>query len=272
MHEYSPDVMIGIIALAAIYAGAAKLLGRRFTARQLFALGLGLTVMFFALTGPIDQYVRERSFSLYIFQQMLLVFVIPPLLLLGTPDWMARPIFTRRWIERPWRFATRPVVAFLTFSSTFTLIHYPLLCDQVCHVRPQYGDIREVLLIVGILLWWPLLSPLPEFPRLSYPIQIMYLFLLMIPMTAVAAPITMAETVLYMFYRVEPHPFGLTAHADQVLGGLIMWVGQGVYLMCIFTAIFFRWSRRDDREVPAINLRTPELRTPELRVVRRPTA
>jgi putative membrane protein len=267
MHEYSPSVILGIIALAAIYAGAAMILGRRFTARQLLALGLGLAVMFIALTGPIDQYVRERSFALYIFQQMLLVFVIPPLLLLGTPDWLARAVFTGRWIERPWRFLTRPLVAFLIFSAAFTLVHYPLLCDQLCHVRPPYGDIRDLLLLVGILLWWPLLSPLPEFPRMPYAMQIMYLFLLMIPMTAVAAPVTLAQTVLYTFYRAEPHPFGLTAQADQVLGGLIMWVGQGVYLMCVFTAIFFRWSRRDDREIPSINVRAPELH-----VVRRPAA
>jgi putative membrane protein len=268
MHEFSLSVILGILALAAVYAGFAMVLGRRFTTRQLVALGLALSVMFIALTGPLDEYVRERSFSLYIFQQMLLVFVIPPLLLLGTPDWMARAIFTRRWIELPWRFLTRPLFAFLLFSAAFTLIHYPLLCDEICHVRPPYGDIRDLLLFVGVLLWWPLLSPLPEYPRLPYPVQIMYLFLLMIPMTAVAAPITMAHTVLYMFYRVEPHPFGLSAHADQVLGGLIMWVGQGVYLMCIFTAIFFRWSRHDDREIPAINM--PRL--PELRVIRRPTA
>jgi putative membrane protein len=268
MHQISPLVILAVFALAAIYAGAAKLMGRSFTPRQTFALGLGLFVMFFAFTGPIDYYVRERSFATYIFQQMLLVFVIPPLLLLGTPDWLARGVFTRRWIERPWRILTRPVVAFLIFSGTFALIHYPVLCDHICHVRPSYGDIRELLLIVGVMLWWPLLSPLPEHPRLPYPTQIMYLFLLMIPMTAVAAPITMAHTVLYMFYRPAPHPFGLTPRADQVLGGLIMWIGQGLYVMCIYTAIFFRWSRRDDREVPAFNL----ARTPELRVIKRPTA
>src|SRR5258708_368108 len=85
--------------------------------------------------------------------------------------------------------------------------------------------------ILVLLLWWPMLSPLPEYPRLSYPMQILYLFLLMIPMTAVAAPITMAETVLYMYYGMGVHPFGLTPLADQVLGGLIMWIGQGVYIM-----------------------------------------
>jgi len=41
--------------------------------------------------------------------------------------------------------------------------------------------------------------------------------------------------------------------ADQVLGGLIMWVGQGVYIMFVFTAIFYRWSRWDDQEEPPIN-------------------
>ncbi len=74
-------------------------------------------------------------------------------------------------------------------------------------------------MIVGTVLWWPLLSPLPEYPRLSYPMQIMYLFLLMIPMTAVGAPITMAKSVIYVFYMIGPHPFGLTPIADQVLGG-----------------------------------------------------
>ncbi|MBF6568087.1 MAG: cytochrome c oxidase assembly protein [Candidatus Binataceae bacterium] len=268
MHEFSISVILGVAALAGLYLAASLLLDRRPARRQTAAFGLGLAMMTFALTGPIDHYVQARSFALYIFQQMLLVFIVPPLLLIGMPDWMARPLLVGGWFERAWRILTRPLVAFLIFSSTFTLIHYPLLCDHVCHARLPYGDIRELLLLVGLLLWWPLLSPLPEYPRLSYPMQIMYLFLLMIPMTAVAAPITMAQTVLYMFYASGPHPFGITPQADQVLGGLIMWIGQGIYLMCVFTAIFFRWSRFEDREVPAINLRLQ----PGLRVIRRPAA
>jgi putative membrane protein len=75
----------------------------------------------------------------------------------------------------------------------------------------------------------------------------------MIPMTAVAAPITMAGTVLYTFYSMGVHPFGLSALDDQVLGGLIMWIGQGVYIMFVFSGIFFRWAQREDSEIPAIN-------------------
>jgi len=48
--------------------------------------------------------------------------------------------------------------------------------------------------------------------------------------------------------------------ADQVLGGLIMWVGQGVYLMFVFTAIFFRWAQREDQEMPPINWQAAAVR------------
>jgi len=111
----------------------------------------------------------------------------------------------------------------------------------------------------GVLAWWPLLSPMPELPRLAYPGQMLYLFLLLIPMAAVSAPITLGTTVIYPWYAEGPHPLKLSAVADQQIGGLLMWVGAGLYLMAVFSAIFFRWARRDDRDEPAIG--RPVIRT-----------
>ncbi|HEY1850857.1 MAG TPA: cytochrome c oxidase assembly protein [Candidatus Binataceae bacterium] len=253
MWTAEPQVVLAIALVALVYVGASIGMKRRPNQRQQMAFWFGIVMLFAALTGPLGSYAKGFSFSAYIFQQMLLVFVVPPLFLLGLPDWMARPVMMHRFVE-PWmRRLTRPLIAFLTFSMFFALLHYPALCDEVCHARPFYGSIRVALVLVGLLLWWPMLSPLPEYPRLTYPMQILYLFLLMIPMTAVAAPITMAETVLYTFYSMGEHPFGLSALDDQVLGGLIMWIGQGVYIMFIFSGIFFRWAQREDSEVPAIN-------------------
>ncbi len=247
------SILIALLILAGTYVGASLKLAQRPTAREGVAFVAALLTILIAITGPLDELTRERSFSVYIFQQMLLVFVVPPLLLLGLPGWMLRPLLLNRFVEPIARFITRPLFAFLLFATVFTLIHYPMVCDRVCHVHPFYGNLHALLLFVGCLLWWPLLSPLPEYPRMSYPMQIMYLFLLMIPMTAVAAPITLASSVLYMFYMGGTHPLGLTPMADQVLGGLIMWVGQGVYIMFVFSAIFYRWARWDDQEEPPLN-------------------
>ena len=253
MWQADPSTLIALLVLAGMYVGASFKLAQRPTARQGVAFVAALLTILIAITGPLDELTKERSFAVYIFQQMLLVFVAPPLLLFGLPAWMLRPLMMNRFVELIARVITRPLFAFLLFAAVFTLIHYPVVCDRVCHVQPFYSNLHALLLFVGSLLWWPLLSPLPEYPRMTYPMQIMYLFLLMIPMTAVAAPITLANSVLYMFYVGGMHPLGLTPMADQVLGGLIMWIGQGVYIMFVFTAIFYRWSRSDDQEEPPLN-------------------
>ncbi len=253
MWQADPSTPIALLLMAAAYVGIWYKSGQRPSARQSCAFAAALVTIQVAITGPLDQLTRERSFAVYIFQQMLLIFVVPPLLLSGLPGWMLRPLMTNRYVE-PWaRVLTRPLFAFLLFAAVFTLIHYPVVCDRICHVHPFYGNLHVLLLFVGTVLWWPLLSPLPEYPRMNYPMQVMYLFLLMIPMTAVAAPITLASTILYTFYIGGMHPLGMTPMADQVLGGLIMWVGQGIYVMFVFTAIFYRWSQTDDQEEPPIN-------------------
>jgi putative membrane protein len=253
MWQADSPTLVALLILAATYVSASLKLGQSPTVRQVLTFVLALLTILVAITGPLDELTRDRSFAVYIFQQMLLVFVVPPLLLFGLPGWMVRPLMLNRFVEPIARVITRPLFAFLLFAAVFTLIHYPMVCDRVCHVNPFYGDLHALLLLTGCLLWWPLLSPLPEYPRMTYPMQIMYLFLLMIPMTAVAAPITLAGSVLYVFYMGGTHPLGLTPMADQVLGGLIMWVGQGVYIMFVFTAIFYRWSRWDDQEEPPLN-------------------
>jgi putative membrane protein len=253
MWQADSPTLVALLILATTYVSASLKLGQSPTVRQVLTFVLALLTILVAITGPLDELTRDRSFAVYIFQQMLLVFVVPPLLLFGLPGWMVRPLMLNRFVEPIARVITRPLFAFLLFAAVFTLIHYPMVCDRVCHVNPFYGDLHALLLLTGCLLWWPLLSPLPEYPRMTYPMQIMYLFLLMIPMTAVAAPITLAGSVLYVFYMGGTHPLGLTPMADQVLGGLIMWVGQGVYIMFVFTAIFYRWSRWDDQEEPPLN-------------------
>jgi putative membrane protein len=253
MWQADSPTLVALLILAAAYVSVSLKLGQSPTVRQVLTFVLALLTILVAITGPLDELTRDCSFAVYIFQQMLLVFVVPPLLLFGLPGWMVRPLMLNRFVEPMARVITRPLFAFLLFAAVFTLIHYPMVCDRVCHVNPFYGDLHALLLLTGCLLWWPLLSPLPEYPRMTYPMQIMYLFLLMIPMTAVAAPITLAGSVLYVFYMGGTHPLGLTPMADQVLGGLIMWVGQGIYIMFVFTAIFYQWSRSDDQEEPPLN-------------------
>lgn len=247
----------GTVALVLLAIGAAyvtvTIRGRRPIQRdRLISFGCGIGAAILVVTGPVERLALDRLFTAYILQQFVLVMIAPPLMLAGTPDWMVRPLLSGLKVAKMWRRVTNPVVAFCTFSVVFSLIHLPSICDRVCHIHQYYYGIRALLLVVWLLLWWPLLSPLPEFPRLSYPVQIFYLFLLLIPMTAVSAPITLAESILYDFYLPSPHPFGLSPLDDQVLGGLCMWVVQGLYLMAQASLVFCRWSTSAGDDVPVV--------------------
>src|SRR3989442_5617595 len=92
-----------------------------------------------------------------------------------------------------------------------------------------------VFLTTAVLMWCPVLSPVPELPRLHYAGQMLYLFLLGIPMSVVGALITLADQVLYPFYAAAPRVFGLPPLADQQIGGLMMWVPGGLVFWVAMT-------------------------------------
>jgi putative membrane protein len=96
-------------------------------------------------------------------------------------------------------------------------------------------------------MWWPILSPVPELPRIPYPGQMLYLFLLGLPMSLTGALITLSDGVLYPFYAAAPRVWGLDALADQQIGGLLMWVPGALALWGAMTVVWFRWSAWEAR-------------------------
>lgn len=261
-----PSIAIGVAALAILYWLGCRLCGRRPTRRQVGWFTAALLVILYTHTG-LDEYADDRIFFVHMLQHLVQAFVIPPMLLLGTPDWMLRPWVMSRAVKPIARIFTNPVVAFLLFSAVFVTAHFPPIFDKMCRDENFHIFLHLCFMATGVLLWWPILSPLPELPRLSYPAQILYVFLLMIPMTAVAAPITLATHVIYPWYLEGPHGWGIPALDDQILGGLLMWIGQGTYLMAVFTVIFYRWSRNEDRDEPTITVTPPASTRPPLRVL-----
>ena len=92
---------------------------------------------------------------------------------------------------------------------------------------------------------------MPELPRLSYPGQMLYLFLLSIPMAIVSVYISYADTILYPMYASAPRIWGISPMNDQMIGGLIMWIPGGLFFYTIISIVFFRWQQRNGEESQA---------------------
>jgi len=241
-----PSTAIGISALGALYIWGSRRLQREPSAAQRSFFFSGLLLMFASLNGPIHDLSDDYLFSAHMVQHLLLTLAVPPLLLAGTPGWMLRPVLSRRRIAPVARFFTRAPIAFVAFNLVIAVWHLPAFYNAAMAHHSLHILEHLMFMAAAVLMWWPLLSQLPEFPRLAYPGQMLYSFLMSIPMSIVAIYIAMADHVLYPAYSAAPRVLPLSPLEDQLLGALIMWIPGGLIFIVIMTVVFFKWNARGE--------------------------
>ena len=241
-----PSTALGIALLGALYLWAAYRIGRRPARRQIVFFFSGLLVMFGSLNGPIHDLSDGYLFSAHMVQHLILTLAMPPLLIAGTPGWMLRPALANRFIAPAARFVTRAPIAFIVFNVIVAAWHLPPLYNAAMANHDIHILEHMMFMAAAVLMWWPLLSPLPELPRLAYPGQMLYSWLMTIPMSITAIYIAMADSVLYPAYASAPRILPLSPIEDQLLGALIMWIPGGIVFYMIMTVVFFKWNARGE--------------------------
>jgi len=264
-----PSVVVGLAALGAGYL-IATLERRRIDPdavvepAKVASFAGFLLVLFGALTGPVHDLSDYYLFSAHMVQHMLLIFAMPPLLLYGIPGWMLRPLIRDQSVVRLGRRLTRPMSAFAIFNVVLVAWHIPPLYNLAMDRHPVHIVEHLMIMAASVILWWPLLSPVTEIPRAPYPVQLLYLFVVGLPMVVVAIFIAMADQLLYPFYGTAPRVWEqLTPHADQHLGGLIMWIPGSLVFLLAISVVFFRWQAAggDDSALPVVESPRPVART-----------
>jgi putative membrane protein len=180
-------------------------------------------------------------------QHLLLILVVAPLLLAGTPGWLLRDLIERLHLLKAARLLRHPVLAFGLFNFIFAVAHVPPLYEMALASEPLHATEHLVFLATAVLMWVPVLSPapdvLPRYPPLG---QVLYLFLQSLPSGLVGALLSASGTAVYATYVLAPRITPLSPQEDQQLGGLIMWVGTGFYFLIASGVVFFSWASREE--------------------------
>jgi putative membrane protein len=236
----TPDQLDAAAALAGPSAG------------QKLAYFSSLLLLFFTLNGPLHDLSDFYLFSGHMVQHLILTLVVPPIMIAGTPGWMLRPVLRQATLGSMARRLTTTASCFVIFNVVLSLWHLPPMYNLALANHGVHIGQHLMFIAASVLMWWPLMSPLPELPRAAYPAQMLYCFLMVIPMSIISIYIAMADSLLYPAYAVAPRILGITPMQDQQYGGLIMWIPGGVFFYAVMTVVFFKWSARgEDSEASA---------------------
>ncbi|HEY5014259.1 MAG TPA: cytochrome c oxidase assembly protein [Acidimicrobiia bacterium] len=251
-----PDVWLIVGLLVAAYAVAVTRVGPRHVSPgqavvsrfQMVCFGAGAMAILVASDYPIHDLAERYLFSIHMVQHLVYSLVAAPLLLLGTPAWMARALLSPRGFLRAMRWLARFFPATVLYNAVLVFTHVPATVDVALRYGIAHFALHTLLLVSSIIVWMPILSPLPEVPRLYPPLGMFYLFLQSVVPTVPASFLTFGRTPLYHVYATFPRLWGITALDDMQVAGLIMKIAAGILIWGIITIVFFRWFRREEAD------------------------
>jgi putative membrane protein len=213
--------------------------------RRAVRFSLGMAVLWLGADWPIHDLAERYLYTVHMFQHMLFTLVAAPLIVAGVPGWMWREILRPRAVGAVFGFLTRPVVALVTFNALLLFTHWPEIVDLSVRSELVHFSVHVLLFGASIVVWWPILSPLPERPALTPPAQLLFLFFQSLAPTVPASFLTFGHALLYPIYGTFPRIWGLSALDDQLIAGLLMKIGGGLILWGFIVVIFANWARRE---------------------------
>src|SRR5258708_18419396 len=132
-----PEVYLEVLSLGAAYWAALRLLGPRFvepgesaaTRGQKLCFAGGLLFIAAAEGWPLSDIANNYLYSAHMVQHLLFTLGAPPLLLLGTPHWLAPSLLRRPLLWPVMKRASKPLPATIIFNAAPATTHSPPLHD-----------------------------------------------------------------------------------------------------------------------------------------------
>lgn len=238
-----PGVWLASVLPLVAYLRATRRSDHTTTRRQKLQFAAGMVVFWVASDWPLGALGAGYLASAHMAQFLLYTLGAAPLLLLGTPRWMAEHILDRFRLRRPLgRLAGSLVVSAVVYNLGLVVTHSPGVVSALRTSQVGSFVMDVIWLLLGFILWLPVLAPLREMRHPTPLARIGYLFLTTSVVAVVPASfLTFTRLPLYSIYELAPRIGSLTANADQQLAGIVMKLGSIPVIWSTIAVIWFRW-------------------------------
>ena len=201
---------------------------------RLAAFTSGLVLVGIAVVSPLTS-LDHQLLTIHMVKHLLLMTVIAPLILAGTPRFplvcglpklfiRSHPPIDRlaaRWLEHCRR---HPAVCWLAGTAAVIGWHLPAAFQSGMRSHGMHTLEDISFLAAGLLFWWPIVQSSPSATSSSRWSMALYLFLATLPCDILSAFLVFCNRLVYPFYLSAPHRFSMLPLADQECAGALMWV------------------------------------------------
>jgi cytochrome c oxidase assembly factor CtaG len=224
--------------------------GRRgASARHLAAFIGSVVVILIALVSPLDRLGEDYLFSAHMIQHLLLGDIAPLLMLLALSRVIMRPLTRRlQYLERALGPLAHPACALVLWLALIYFWHIPAMYDAALEHSAVHALQHVSFFTAGLLVWWPLIQPVPMRNRLTGMWTFGYIGAAKLGLASLGLWLTWTSTVAYTYYEHVPRIWGLSAITDQNVGGAIMMVEQSVLLVSVLAVLFGRMLAQSEQE------------------------
>jgi cytochrome c oxidase assembly factor CtaG len=206
----------------------------------MFGAGVGLIVA--ALNSPLETIAIEHLLLFHLLQNVIISDWAPPLILLGLTPVMRAGVAAR--LGRPFAWITRPVVALAVWLVGWYTIHLGPFYDAFLREPLLLNLEHAILIAIGLLFWWPVLSDAPRaLPTLG---RLAYVFAAFVGSAFLGLALTFSPPVYAYYEDLPARLWGISAEADQNLGGILMSTEQALVFGAAIVWLLLRLFREEE--------------------------
>lgn len=243
-------LFLALVAVAAVlYWRAAR--RERPSGWRIASFALGLFLVAASVNSPLETIAIEYLLVMHLLQNVAFADWAAPLLVLGLTPAMRASI--ARAGGRPLALLTRPRIALPIWLAGWYLIHLAAFYDAALR-NPWLLNIEHlILLAIGLLFWWPVISDTPQAP--STAVRIVYVGIAFVTSAFLGLAFTFSNTVFYDYYERVPRLWGLSPLEDQNLGGVLMTGEQSIVFLAAISVLVVRLLREEEEKERALDER-----------------
>jgi cytochrome c oxidase assembly factor CtaG len=212
----------------------------------------GMALIAIAFISPLGRLDDELVF-VHMIQHLLMGDLGALLIVLGLTGPLLQPLLANHWLS--WlRHLAHPMVALPLWAADLYVWHLPFLYQAAVDHNSVHAIQHSCFIGFGVLMWMPLVGPLPKPSWFGIPAKLGYLIGVRFTGIVLGNVFMWANTVFYPDYAGGEAKWHLSAVADQGIAGVIMMVEGGFVTLGVLSWLFLQWAKQDTERQRLLDL------------------